>query len=76
MNKLTGILSILLLLTFQLYAQSGTKLIGFDASTLGRGGVSIGFFDSPDLMMTNPAGISFLKKLDFLHKVEWEQILL
>jgi len=61
MKKIMGILYIFLLLTFQLFAQSGTKLIGFDASTLGRGGVSIGFFDSPDLMMTNPAGISFLK---------------
>ena len=29
---------------------------------MGRGGTSIGFFDSPELMMTNPAGISFLEK--------------
>jgi long-chain fatty acid transport protein len=27
---------------------------------MGRGGTSIGTFDSPELMMTNPAGISFL----------------
>ena len=61
MKKLMGTLSIILILSFNLFAQSGTKLIGFDASTLGRGGTSIGFFNSPDLMMTNPAGISFLK---------------
>ena len=60
MKKSLGILSLILLLTFQAFAQSGTKLVGFDASTIGRGGVSIGFFESPDLMMTNPAGISFL----------------
>ncbi len=61
MKKLMGTLSIILILSYNIFAQSGTKLIGFDASTLGRGGVSYGFFDNPDLMMTNPAGISFLK---------------
>lgn len=53
-----------LLLTF-LYltvsAQTGTRMIDFNARSLGRGGTSIGTFDSPALMMTNPAGISFLK---------------
>ncbi len=61
MKKSLSIGSFILILSFQVFAQSGTKLIGFDASTIGRGGVSIGYFDSPDLMMTNPAGISFLK---------------
>jgi long-chain fatty acid transport protein len=41
-------------------AQTGTRLVDFNAKSLGRGGTSIGIFDSPDLMMTNPAGISFL----------------
>ncbi len=41
-------------------AQTGTRLVGFDAKTMGRGGASIGTFDSNVLMMTNPAGISFL----------------
>ncbi len=60
MKKSLGIFSLILILSLPVLAQSGTKLIGFDASTIGRGGVSFGFFDNPDLMMTNPAGISFL----------------
>jgi long-chain fatty acid transport protein len=43
-------------------AQNGTRLIGFDAQSMGRAGTSIGVFDSPELMMTNPAGLSFLEK--------------
>jgi long-chain fatty acid transport protein len=42
-------------------AQNGTRLIGFDAVTTGRGGTSTGFFDNPSLMMNNPAGLSFLR---------------
>ncbi|MCK6602467.1 MAG: outer membrane protein transport protein [Bacteroidetes bacterium] len=45
-----------------LMAQNGTKLIDYNAKSLGRGGTSIGVFDSPNLMMTNPAGLSFLGK--------------
>mgnify|MGYP002860939157 FL=1 len=41
-------------------AQNGTRMLGLDARSVGRGGTSIGTFDSPELMMTNPAGISFL----------------
>jgi long-chain fatty acid transport protein len=41
-------------------AQTGTRLVDFNARSIGRGGTSIGIFDSPELMMTNPAGISFL----------------
>ena len=43
-------------------AQNGTRLIGFDAQSMGRAGTSIGVFDSYGLMMTNPAGLSFLDK--------------
>jgi long-chain fatty acid transport protein len=43
------------------FATHGTRMVGFDARTVGRGGTGIGLFDSPSLMMTNPAGISFLK---------------
>lgn len=55
-------LFVLLLLFFSvnIFAQNGTRLIGFDAKSMGRGGTSIGFFDGTELMMTNPAGISFL----------------
>jgi long-chain fatty acid transport protein len=42
------------------HAQTGTRLVGFDTKSMGRGGTSIGTFDSNVLMMTNPAGISFL----------------
>src|SRR4029079_1284528 len=43
------------------WSQNGTRLIGFDAVTSGRGGTSTGFFDNPSLMMNNPAGLSFLR---------------
>ncbi|MGZ3939370.1 MAG: OmpP1/FadL family transporter [Flavisolibacter sp.] len=43
------------------WSQNGTRLIGYDAVTSGRGGTSTGFFDNPSLMMNNPAGLSFLK---------------
>lgn len=43
------------------YSQNGTRLIGFDAVTSGRGGTATGFFDNPSLIMNNPAGLSFLK---------------
>ena len=42
------------------FATNGTRVVGFNAKTIGRGGTTIGLFDSPVLMMTNPAGISFL----------------
>ena len=47
--------------TIALIAQNGTRLIGFDAVTSGRGGTATGFFDNPSLMMNNPAGLSFMK---------------
>jgi long-chain fatty acid transport protein len=47
-------------LSVNLFAQNGTRLIGFDARSMGRGGTSIGFFDGNELMMTNPGGITFL----------------
>lgn len=51
-----------LIFTTSVFAQNGTRLIGYDALSMGRGGTSIGIFDSPELMMTNSAGISFLQK--------------
>lgn len=54
-------LIVIVLLSSGLFAQTGTRLVDFNAKSLGRGGTSIGVFDSPDLMMSNPAGISFLK---------------
>ena len=45
-----------------IYAQNGTRMLGFDALSIGRGGTSIGFFEGTELMMTNPAGMSFLDK--------------
>ena len=49
------------------FATDGTRMMSFNAKTAGRGGTAIGLFDSPSLMMTNPAGISFLdtSALDF-----------
>jgi long-chain fatty acid transport protein len=45
-----------------LFATDGTRMIGFNALTMGRGGATIGVFDNAGLMMSNPAGISFLKE--------------
>ena len=55
------ILLFTILFSSGLIAQTGTRLVGFNALSMGRGGTSIGTFDSNELMMTNPAGISFLK---------------
>lgn len=60
MRKLT--LFIAFLFALGANAQNGTKMIGFDAMSMGRAGTSIGVFDSYELMMTNPAGLSFLEK--------------
>ena len=51
-----------MLFAASLFAQSGTRLIGFDAKSIGRGGTSIGVFDTPELMMSNPAGLSFVNQ--------------
>ncbi len=51
---------ITVILTIPAFSQTGTRLVGFDARTIGRGGVSLGYFDNSGLLMTNPAGISFL----------------
>jgi long-chain fatty acid transport protein len=42
------------------YSQDGTRAIDYNTRSTGRGGVSIGFFDNPSVMITNPAGMSFL----------------
>jgi long-chain fatty acid transport protein len=60
MKKLVIICVFLSLTAASILSQNGTRLIGFDSKTIGRGGVSTGLFDSPALMMTNPAGISFI----------------
>lgn len=41
-------------------ATNGTRMIGFDARTVGRGGTGIGIFDHGSLLFTNPAGIAFM----------------
>lgn len=60
MKTISKALIFILMLGSFVYGQNGTRLVGFDAKSLGRGGASIGNFDSPELMMTNPAGISYL----------------
>jgi long-chain fatty acid transport protein len=61
MKKLLCIIALLLMSASITWSQNGTRLIGFDAVTSGRGGTSTGFFDNPSLMMNNPGGLSFLK---------------
>ena len=60
MKQIFSSLVLLVFLSSFSFGQNGTRLIGFDARSMGRAGTSIGTFDSPELMMTNPAGISFL----------------
>lgn len=62
MKLLLKSLFLSIIISFSVFAQAGTRLVGFTAQTAGRGGTSIGNFDSNELMMTNPAGISFLNK--------------
>lgn len=61
MRKFYFLTVLVLLSTSVIRSQNGTRLIGFDALTTGRGGTSTGFFDNPSLIMNNPAGLSFLK---------------
>ena len=60
MKRFLSLAGILILVASTLQATNGTRMIGFNALTIGRGGTTFGLFDSPSLMMTNPAGISFL----------------
>lgn len=50
----------LLLASSEALSTHGTRMVGFNARSVGRGGTGFGVFDSPSLMMTNPAGIAFL----------------
>ena len=58
--KRIGMILLLASLAGSAFSTNGTRIVGFNAKTIGRGGTTIGLFDSPMLMMTNPAGISFL----------------
>jgi long-chain fatty acid transport protein len=60
MTRWTALCAAFLLAFSTLHATNGTRMIGFNALTSGRGGTAIGTFDSPSLMMTNPAGIAFI----------------
>jgi long-chain fatty acid transport protein len=41
-------------------ATNGIRMVGFTPVSVGRGGTALGIFDRPSLMMSNPAGLSFL----------------
>ena len=60
MNRFASTLA-LALIAGSAFSTNGVRVVGFNAKTIGRGGTTIGVFDSPMLMMTNPAGISFLQ---------------
>lgn len=62
---LTKFLLLLFVLSFYYsiaVPQDGTRAIDFNTRSTGRGGVSIGFFDNTSVMITNPAGMSFLNR--------------
>lgn len=61
MRKFSILAVLIIMSTTVTRSQNGTRLIGFDAVTSGRGGTVTGFFDNPSLIMNNPAGLSFLK---------------
>lgn len=62
MKKFYWLSAFVLMSATVVHSQNGTRLIGFDAVTTGRGGTAVGIFDNPSLMMNNPAGLSFLKQ--------------
>jgi len=59
--KKSYLLFFALVISMDIYAQSGTIMISNDAQSAGRGGTSIGVFNSYELMMMNPAGLAFVK---------------
>ena len=60
MKRILYMIALLPLVVCTTFATHGTRMVGFNAKSVGRGGTSFGIFDSPSLMMTNPAGIAFL----------------
>jgi len=54
------LLLIAFIFTAGAYAQSGTIMLSNDAQSAGRAGTSIGVFNSYEVMMSNPAGLSFV----------------
>jgi long-chain fatty acid transport protein len=65
MRKIWVTIFVVLVTVSSLYAQNGTIPVGYNARSFGRGGTSIGVFDNPGLMMSNPAGLSFLNEQVF-----------
>lgn len=65
MRKIWVTIFVMLVTVSSIYAQNGTIPVGYNARSFGRGGTSIGFFDNPGLMMSNPAGLSFLTEQVF-----------
>lgn len=61
MKQILRVVLVLVVSSISVFAQNGTKMLGLNAKTLGRAGTSVGTFDSAELLMTNPAGISFLE---------------
>ncbi len=64
MKRIMVVLSLCmtLLMFSQAFSTNGTYLNGFSPLTVGRGGLSYGFFDSPSLMMNNPAALAFMPR--------------
>jgi len=65
MRKIWVTILVIIVSVSSLYAQNGTIPVGYNARSFGRGGTSIGFFDNVGLMMSNPAGLSFLNEQVF-----------
>jgi long-subunit fatty acid transport protein len=62
MRKKITLAVLFIAVTFSVvFPQSGTRSIDYNTRSFGRGGTGIGFFDNPGVIMTNPAGLSFLK---------------
>ncbi|MEI7485669.1 MAG: outer membrane protein transport protein [Ignavibacteriota bacterium] len=65
MRKIWFTIFVVFVTVSSLYAQNGTIPVGYNARTFGRGGTSIGVFDNAGLIMSNPAGLSFLNEQVF-----------
>jgi long-chain fatty acid transport protein len=59
-HRITVLLLLVLAVVTCALATNGVRMMGYNAATVGRGGTGIGVFDQTSVMMTNPAGLSFL----------------
>lgn len=60
-NRLLLSILIILVCFTTVYSQNGTRSVDYSTRSFGRGGTSIGLWDSPSLLLSNPGGLSYMK---------------